>query len=281
MDLNEYMKASFSTKTLGRRLFLRFKTISFKLFVFISLFSGVFFIIRFLNLLPALNQQNNLSSIPWLFSAISIIFSIISGFVIQSKWHTWDELIDAIRGELSSFRQLHIMAHHFPNEITDTIRQHICRYLEIFITESRRQQNLGSRSVEIENALYDLEDAIFNARKADSESAALAFNILRDCMSYREQRLQNSAHKLPLGIRVFMISATAAMIFSSLFIGVETLLYDYIFTLIIGFLAYGIYLVVDDLDNPYRPGDWQLKADEYEELFDEIKKECGYQNQLE
>ena len=258
-----------------------FKTVSFKLFAFISLFSSIFFIIRSLNLLPSLNQQNNLSSIPWLFSAISIIFSIISGFVIQSKWHTWDELIDAIRGELSSFRQLHIMAHHFPDDVTATIRQQICLYLEVFISESRKHQNLGSRSVEIENALYDLEDTIFNARKADPESGVMAFNILRDCMSYRERRLQNSAHKLPLGIRVFMISATTVMIFSSLFIGVETLLYDYIFTLIIGLLAYGIYLVIDDLDNPYRPGDWHLKADEYEELFDEVKKECGYQNQIE
>ncbi|HEY4032795.1 MAG TPA: hypothetical protein VGL94_02385 [Ktedonobacteraceae bacterium] len=258
-----------------------FKTISFRLFAFISLFSGMFFIIKIFNLLPSLNLQNNLNSIPWLFSAISIIFSIISGFVIQSKWHTWDELIDAIRGELSSFRQLHIMAHHFPNEVTDTIRQQICHYLEVFINESRKQQNLGGRSVEIENALYDLEDTIFNARRADPESGAMAFNILRDCMTYREHRLQNSAHKLPLGIHVFMISATTAMIFSSLFIGVDMLLYDYIFTLIIGLLSYGIYLVIDDLDHPYRPGNWHLKADEYEELFEEVKKECGYQNHIE
>jgi len=253
------------------------KITSFKIFLFTSFFSAIFFIVRFFNLLPALSLQNNLNSIPWLFSAISIIFSIISGFVMQSKLHTWDELTDAIRGELSSFRQLHIMAHHFPDQMTDTIRQQICHYLDVFISESRKQQNLGSRSVEIENALYDLEDTIFNARKADAESGAMAFNILCNCMSYREKRLQNSAHKLPLGIRMFMISATIAMVFSSLFIGVETLLYDYIFTLIIGLLAYGIYLVIDDLDNPYRPGDWHLKADEYEELFKEVKKECGYQ----
>ena len=257
-----------------------FKTVSFRLFAFVSLFSCIFFIIRNFNLLPSLTQPNNLSSIPWLFSAISIIFSIISGFVIQSKWHTWDELTDAIRGELSSFRQLHIMAHHFPDEVTVTIRQQICHYLEVFISESHRQQNLGSRSVEIENALYDLEDTIFSARKSDPESGAMAFNIRHDCMTYREHRLQNSAHKLPLGIRVFMISATIAMIFSSLFIGVDMLLYDYIFTLIIGLLSYGIYLVIDDLDHPFRPGNWHLKADEYEALFDEIKKECGYQNQI-
>ncbi len=262
------------------RKILLFRTVLLKIFTFMSIFTGIFFCIRCLNLLPSLNLPNNLNSIPWLFSAISLIFSVISGFVIQSKWYTWDGLIDAIRGELSSFRQLHIMAHHFPDEITASIRQQICHYLEVFIDESCKQQNLGSRSVQIENALYDLEDTIFNARKADPESGAMAFAILRNCMSYRERRLQNSAHKLPLGIRVFMITATIAMISSSLFIGVDTLIYDYIFTLVIGLLSYGIYLLIDDLDHPYRPGDWHLKADEYEELFDEIKKECGYQNQI-
>jgi hypothetical protein len=251
------------------------RTIILKILIFIYVFTVIFFAIRFFNLLPQTKLQENINSIPWLFSAISLIFSIICGFVIQSRWHMWDELIDATREELSSFRQLHIMAHHFPQQIKQAIRLQIAKYLELVIVEIKTEYNVRTRSDQAENVLYQLEDIMFLARKKHPESGVMGFDILRSCMNYREQRLQNNAHKLPPGIKIFIISATVAIIVSSLFIGVDSLLYDYLFTLIIGLLSYGIYLVIDDLDHPYRPGDWHLKTDGYDNLLTEIRKKLA------
>lgn len=247
-----------------------FRSILLRLIVFTFIFSLVFYAIRFFNFLPPAKLYKNIDSIPWLFSAISLIFSIISGFVIQSKWHTWDELNDATHGEVSSFRQLHIMAHHFPQKVHMLIHEKIADYLSLIITESKNNIELDKRSEGVEHALYAIEDTIFNARKEDPESGAMAFAILRDAITYRERRLQSSTHKLPVGVHVFVISATVMMIFSSLFIGVNTILYDYLFTLMIGLLSYGIYLLIDDLDHPYRPGQWHLKEDAYALLLEEI-----------
>lgn len=248
------------------------KRIFTKILIFICAFTIVFFAIRSLNLLPAGKLEANINSIPWLFSAISLIFSIICGFVIQSRWHMWDQLIDATRGELSSFRQLHIMAHHFPEKTKLAIREQIAKYLELTIIEIQTEHNVDTHSKQTETALYQLEDIMFSARKEHPESGSLGFDILRSCMNYREQRLQNSAHKLPEGVKIFIVTATISIIGTSLFIGVDSLLYDYIFTLIIGILSYGIYLLIDDLDHPYRPGDWHLKASGYEELLHEVHK---------
>ncbi len=255
---------------------MQLNKIILKLFIFVGVFSLIFFGVRNFNIIHPMGLSNEQDSTPSLFSAISLIFSIISGFVIQSKWQTWNGLIDATRGELSSFRQLSIMAHHFPKKVGITIHQQIGSYLELVIDESDKQLDLGKRSEEVDDALYDLEDTLFNARKKYPESGLMGFDILARCMTYRERRLQNSAHKLPLGVRIFVVSATIAVIVASLFIGVKTIAYDYGLTLMIGLLSYGIYLLIDDLDHPYRPGDWHLKADEYRELLLEIRKDTDH-----
>jgi|SRR6185369_12837532 len=251
-----------------------FKSIIFRLFIFTLLFTFVFFVIRTLNILPPLQLHQNIDSIPWLFSAVSLIFSIISGFVIQSKWHTWDALIDATHGELNALRQLHILAHHFPKNTQTAIKHNISDYLQSMIKESKINTDLDIRSERVETAIYQLEETVFDIDyKQHPNIGAMTFDLVRKCMDYREKRLQNVAHKLPQGVKIFVISTTFFMIFSSLFIGVESIIYDYVFTLMIALLSYGIYLLIDDLDHPYRPGQWHLKIDDYENLLEEIKED--------
>jgi hypothetical protein len=61
--------------------------------------------------------------------------------------------------------------------------------------------------------------------------------------------------------------AAALVIVMSLFIGVRNIWLDYIFTTSIALLAYVVYLVVDDLDNPLQPGLWQITPHDYHELL--------------
>jgi hypothetical protein len=70
---------------------------------------------------------------------------------------------------------------------------------------------------------------------------------------------------------ICLIFADVLLIFLSLFIGVKNLWLDYIFTLSIGVLAYTIYIVIDDLDNPFRPGAWHLTPQDCKMLIDDIK----------
>lgn len=238
-----------------------------KLFIFVIAMTVVFVLIRYFGLLP---QSPNLY-IPWLFSAIALIFSIISGFVIQSKWQTWNELIDASHGELSSLKQLHMLANHFPEPIQKMIRSKIHNYLRLVIKESKSEANLENRSESVEKAIYDLEETVLDIDyKEHPNIGALAFDLVRKSLEFREKRLQNLSHKLPFGVKLFTLNAITAVIFASFFIGEDNRIFDYIFTLIISMLAYGIYLLIDDLDNPYRPGQWHLKNDGYVNLYEEV-----------
>src|SRR5258708_29524833 len=248
------------------------RIIFIKLIVFILVFNLLFFSVRLFNLLPPLKLFENNTSLPWLFSAIELIFSIISGFIIQSKWNTWNALIDATHEEQSSLRELYVLSHHFEKSVQKKIEEKICRYLTIILQEANANPGIEHRSKEVDRAIFDLEETIFAIDYTEhSNIGSMAFDLVRKCMEYREKRLQNILHKLPLGVKIFIIFATFATIFTSLFIGVTSLVYDYLFTSIIALLAYGVYLLIDDLDNPYRPGQWHLSMKGYKKILQEVK----------
>ncbi len=241
---------------------------------FFIIFNVLFFSIRLFNLLPPLKLIENNNSLPWLFSAIGLIFSIISGFVIQSKWNTWNALIDATHEELASFRELHVLSHHFPKQVQTAIKEKIVEYLKLIIKESEKNKHAEYRSDSVDKAIFQLEETIFAIDYTEHPNiGTMAFDLVRKCMGSREKRLQNILHKLPLGVKVFIVFATYSTIFTSLFIGVTSLFYDYLFTSIIALLAYGIYLLIDDLDHPYRPGPWHLSMNEYKNVLNDIENE--------
>lgn len=239
--------------------------------VFAIIFTIIFFVFRYSGL-PSTGTSTTAINLPWLFSAISLIFSIVSGFIIQSKWQTWNELIDAAHGEVSTLKQLHMLANHFPPSIRRAIRSDILNYLNTILDETT-QQKISTRSQKVEQAIYKLEETILDLDYSEHPNiGSLTFDLVRKCLEYREKRLQNAAHTLPRGVRFFAWTATTSIIFTSLFVNIDILLYDYIFTLLIAVLSFGVYLLIDDLDHPYRPGQWQLTKEEYRILRNEIRK---------
>lgn len=252
---------------------MHLRVIYFKITGFIILFTIIFTILHSLQILPMKKSVDIQNNLPWLFSAISLIFSIISGFIIQSKWQTWNELIDATHGEISSLKQLHMLANHFPRVVQNTIRIHIADYLSLIIEETSTDTIVGERSEKVEKSIYTLEETVLDINFSEHPNiGALAFDLVRKCLEYREKRLQNISHKLPVGVKFYIVGSTFAIVLFSLFVSISQVYYDYVFTLILSLLAFGIYLLIDDLDHPYRPGQWQLTKDGYITLLDSVKE---------
>lgn len=254
------------------------RSIVTKLVIFIVGFSLLFWLVRFSGLLSQKALNTDLKSIPVLFGAGNLIFSIISGFVIQSQWRKWDILMDATRGEVSTLRQLFVVAHHFPVKERNDIRFHIYDYLDTYIkvNMSTNVKKMEFRSKEIDDALVRVEDAMFAVSKQYSDIGNFAFTYLTRAMEYREIKLQSSVNQLPLPIRVFLFFATGTVIIGSLFLPFNDLFYNYYFTLALALLAYGMYLIVDDFDHPFRPGIYYLSVDAYRDLRKEIKTKLEY-----
>jgi hypothetical protein len=246
------------------------RSVIIKIVLFIIGFTILFWAVRVNNILPSSKLNEDMKSIPVLFGAGNFLFSIISGFVIQMQWRKWDILMDATRGEVSTLRQLFVVAHHFPVKERNNIRFHIYRYLNIYVTNVR-SKDVRFRSKEVDDALVRIEDTIFSVSKRYPDIGTLAFSYLTRAMEYREIKLQSSSHQLPVPIRVFLLFATASVIIGSLFMPFTNLIFNYYFTLIVASLAFGIILIVDDFDHPFRPGIYYLSVDPHRHLRNEIR----------
>jgi hypothetical protein len=254
------------------------RNVIIKLVIFVTGFTALFWLVRLSGILPQSALSTDLKSIPILFGAGNFLFSIISGFVIQAQWSKWDTLMGATRGEVSTLRQLFIVAHHFPVKERNEIRFHIYRYLDTYCKVSSRAKgkDLLYRSKSVDDAMVRIEDTMFVASKRHPDIGNQAFTYLTRAMEYREIKLQSSVHQLPLPIRIFLFFATGSVIIGSLFIPFTNLLYNYYFTLVVASLAFGIIMIVEDFDNPFRPGIYFLSVDAHKNLRNEIRNKLEY-----
>lgn len=254
------------------------RTVVIKIIIFIIAFSVLFWAVRLSNILPQEKLNDDIKSIPTLFGVGNFLFSIISGFVIQAQWRKWDILMDATRGEVSTLRQLYVVAHHFPIKERNNIRYHIYQYLDTYVkvNATTKGKDLMFRSKKIDDALVRVEDTMFTVSTRYPDIGTLAFTYLTRAMEYREIKLQSSTHRLPMPIKIFLLFATASVIIGSLFLPFHDLMFNYYFTLIVALLAYGIILIVDDFDHPFRPGIYYLSVDAYKHLRTEIRNKLEY-----
>jgi hypothetical protein len=89
----------------------------------------------------------------------------------------------------------------------------------------------------------------------------------------RNKRFDQSENRIPHILKNTLIFTDILVIVFSLFIGVRNPFIDCLFTVSIGVLAYTVHIVIDDLDNPFRPGSWHLTPRDYTTLLDKIKSD--------
>jgi hypothetical protein len=240
-----------------------------RIFLFLSAFSLVFWLIRTADHgKMLLVDLQDLGGIPWLYSAICLIFSILAAFTIQKEWEHWDELVRAIKGELDTIRELW----HWSNHPLREARRDICSCLENYIvsvlTEWQTAQQ-GERDASGERVLDVLRKTIVELPPGTGRTQQL--NLFEELIRNRNKRIDQSISHIPHILKNTLIFTDILVIVLSLFIGVRNPFVDYLFTISIAVLAYTIYIVIDDLDNPFRPGSWHLTSDEHQLLLNIIR----------
>jgi hypothetical protein len=241
-----------------------------KIFLFLLIFSSAFWLMRTADhgKLLLLDLQD-LGGIPWLYSAICLIFSILAAFTIQKEWENWNHLVESIKGEADAIRELWLFTRHLSNDLKGNILKCIKDYLSTIQGEWPAMEQ-GKRSEPEEIILDALRNEI--ASLTEGKGRMKFTPLFNDIARNRNRRLYQSAIHIPHILKNTLIFADVLLIFLSLFIGVKNPWIDYIFTLSIGVLAYTIYIVIDDLDNPFRPGAWHLTPQDYKMLSDDINR---------
>ncbi|MDE2588061.1 MAG: DUF4239 domain-containing protein [Patescibacteria group bacterium] len=241
-----------------------------KIILFFLVFTVCFAIIRNAHILTLDILLGDISSIPWLYSVIGIVFSITSGFIIQTQWNTWDSLLTSVREEVNSLRQIIIFSKHLPNSTSQKIIKAVEQYLESVVTNWKNSES-KKKSEEVSESLSQLQEGMYEIFSKQKDLTQIAYSLFSNILIHRENRIHYSTRQLPKTLKLLIQLSTFMIISLSFLIGVKNMWLDYIFTGSIAFLSFVMYEVIIDLERPLHPGSWHVTSNEYKQLLKEIK----------
>jgi hypothetical protein len=241
-----------------------------KLIPFLVIFGIIFYFIRTSSLYDTRLLISNIDGIPYLYAVVGTIFGVLAGFVIQKEWNEWNALTDAVRGEVDGLEKLYLWSSNFPDKIKNAIHADIKHYLELIIKEGWSYSEKGEKSQDVEDVIIDLNNSIYGIFDEAPQLMPTSFALLSVVMNHRSARLQHSAEHMPPLLRNTLRFAAFLLIALSMFIAIKDIELAFLFTASIASLAYSIFLVLTDLDNPLKPGDWHITTKDYQALLTKI-----------
>jgi hypothetical protein len=241
-----------------------------KLIPFLIVFGTIFYFIRTSTLYDTRLLLANSDETPYLYAVVGTIFGVLAAFAIQKEWDEWNALTDAVRGEVDGLEKLYLWSSNFPEKIKNEIHINIKRYLSLIIREGWQYSEKGERSQEIEDVITDLNNSIYKIFDEAPQLMPTSFALLSIILNNRSARLQHSAEHMPPLLRNTLRFAAFLLIGLSMFIAIKDIYLAFLFTASIASLAYAIFLVLLDLDNPLKPGDWHITTKDYKALLEKI-----------
>ena len=242
-----------------------------KILIFVIIFSSFFMWLHASGFYDKSAILADLGGLPWLYSSLVTLFSILIGFIVQKQWENWNSLVDSVKGEVDSLAELFLWSRYLPQEYKDKFSNSIIIYLREMTDGGLSKSEKGEKSEKIESAFSSLQTVMFEMSLKDKELMATTFSFFSEIIKYRTSRLRYSSHHIPLALKKALLFCTFLVIILCLFIGIKDVWLDYSFTISLSLMAYIIYIIVDDLDNPLIPGNWHLTTKDYESLLSRVE----------
>lgn len=243
-----------------------------KIIAFLAIYTLAFFLIRQSHyfLLYTDKLIEDLSGVSWLYTVIGSIFGIFAAFTIQKEWELWNQLVDSVKHEVDALHELWLWTQHFPNVEGKLFENIIKEYIQNVIEHGWNNLRHGQQYPEEETVLKKLHDLVYHSYKDNTQVYQSTFTLFSNVLRHRNNRIERTQRHMPRIIKATLLYATTLVIGLSMLIWVQSVILDYIFTTSIAILCFIIYLVVDDLDNPLRPGGWHVSTKDYQDLLQTI-----------
>lgn len=241
-----------------------------KLIPFLIIFSTVFYFIRSSDEYNIRVLVANNDGVPWLYAVVGTIFGVLAAFAIQKEWVKWDALTEAVRGEVDGLEKMYLWSSHFPIKIKDKIHRHIKTYLDLVIREGWDRNKEGERSQEVDDVMEGLNMSIYEIFDEAPQLVPTSFALFSNILGHRSSRLEYSREHIPPLLKNTLQFSAFLLIGLSMFIAIKDFWLAFLFTASIASLAFSIFLVLVDLENPLMPGDWHITTKDYEALLKKI-----------
>ena len=241
-----------------------------KISLFITVFVLVFFTLRSIGGDFYVLAHQDLGGIGWLFSNIGLIFSILSGFLIQHLWDKWERIQKIVIEEIQALEHILLFSTQ-DDAITDKTKKIVHLYIEHVVNH---EWSAKTRLLDSNRAILELKELnkTFPLKDPSSNMQNSAFAKLINSLFYiRERRILLATRRMPYIIKNTFLLSAVLVISLSLFVAIQSVVLDLIFTLSIGTLVFAIYLIVDDMDNILSPGAWHVSSKLYKEFLKKLE----------
>lgn len=246
--------------------FLSYKA---KFGLFFLTFLTSFFLLRTEGEFLYTSAHKDLNGIGWLFSTTGLIFSILSGFLIQHLWDKWERIQKVVLEEVHALEHL-IMFTSTASDLREQTCELVRNYLKHVIAHewtSKTKLLAGNEAVQAIKTF----NATFVASTASAQEKSTHAKLVNTLLLARERRILLANRRMPDIIKKTFLLSTVLVIGLSLFVAIESIPLDLMFTLAIGSLVFAIYLIVDDMDNILTPGAWHVSSALYKDFLQKIE----------
>jgi len=179
-----------------------------------------------------------------------------------------------VRTEIDTIREMWEWSSYAEDGLREEAHRHLEGYLRLIISEWDKGEK-GKRSPKVDAELSGLRGLLTRMSLSMGGLGGQLQGAFANLIRARDERLNFSNEHMPGILKRITVFADILLILLSLFIAVNNIYLDYLFTVSIGLLAFSLILVVDDLDNPFRPGAWHLTTEGYETLLKNLTREKG------
>ncbi|MCX6755597.1 MAG: DUF4239 domain-containing protein [Candidatus Nomurabacteria bacterium] len=242
-----------------------------KMIVLWVLFSICFFWLRNqsgynVNILVA-----DLGGLTYLYSTVATIFAIFAAFIIFFESERWNNLVDAVKGEVGQLNELWLWSRHLPEKLKNSFSINIKTYLQVILDQEWQEKNKKDiRANKVLDALHkDIYDVLIE-QPSMMPTASASFN---DLIKFREKRIHYLSFRLPKMLKITLLFNSVLLLIFSILIGVYNIYLDYFFVLGIFSLIYIIYSLIHDMDNPTVKGSFHMDTYDYQELLTNINNQ--------
>ncbi|MEK7462175.1 MAG: hypothetical protein AAB618_01215 [Patescibacteria group bacterium] len=240
-----------------------------KFFLFLIFFLAIFLLLRLKGAVIYQAAATDLGGIGWLFSTIGLIFSILSGFLIQHLWDKWERIQKIVLEEIHTLDHL-IMFSTVTADIRDRSKKVAADYIDNVINNEWTEQAKLLTTNEAIDGLRSLNATFITISGSQQEKVAHA-KLINSLLYTRERRILLATRRMPNIIKNTFLLSAVLVIGLSLLVAINNIFLDLIFTLSIGSLVCAIYLIVDDMDNILSPGAWHVSSKLYKEFLQKIQ----------
>lgn len=241
-----------------------------KTILFIVLYTVIFIFLRQAGSQVGYNVDaltSDLGGLAYLYSTVGLIFAIFAASVMVFESQRWDNLIDSVKSEVSELDELWAWSALLENEHSANLHNNIKKYLEISIANIK---DLASSREALVVTVEPMRKDIFQLAEKASPTGQHLMDTLDNFIEFRTRRINYSVYQLPKILKGALLFNTILLIVLSYLIGVHNVWLNYIFLISVTTLTSFIYFIIDDMDNPYRAGNWQIEATDFEKLLKKL-----------